>query len=217
MAKQVKIDRVADLRERIAGSQAMLITEYRGLTVHETATLRRSLRGAASFAVVKNTLLKRAADESGIDAAFSAMLAGPTAVAFVTGDVVAAAKKIADAQKEFPALLLKGGWVEGRVLDERGAKALSSLESREVMLSKIAGMLQSEMVRAASMFQALQGRFLSLLEAYKEKVPGEVVAAAPAVEAPTEAPAPAAEAGAGEPAPQTEETPAAEAAAEGEE
>lgn len=217
MAKQVKIDRVADLRERIAGSQAMLVTEYRGMTVHETAELRRSLRGAASFAVVKNTLLKRAADEAGIDDGFSTMLAGPTAVAFVTGDVVAAAKKIADAQKSFPALVLKGGWVEGRVLDERGAKALSSLDSREVMLSKVAGMLQSEMVRAASMFQALQGRFLSLLEAYKEKVPGEAIAAAPAVEASADVPAPAPEAepvADGEP---TGDEPAAEAAVEGEE
>ncbi|MFM7719251.1 MAG: 50S ribosomal protein L10 [Actinomycetota bacterium] len=222
MAKQTKIDTVAELRERIAGSEALLLAEYRGLTVHETSTLRRSLADVASFAVVKNTLMKRAAAEAGVDAEVGELLNGPTAVAFVTGDVVAAAKKVADAMKSFPALVLKGAYLEGRVLREADAKALASLDSREVMLSKIAGMLQSEMSRAASMFQAVQSRFLGLLEAYREKLPA--AGTAPAEVAATSAPEAAAsepEAGeeptAAEPA-ASEEAPAAEAAAtEGEE
>jgi large subunit ribosomal protein L10 len=128
--------------------------------------------------VVKNTLMQRAAGEAGIEE-LEALLSGPTAVAFVDGDVIAAAKKVVDAAKRFPALVLKGAYMEGRVLDAAAAQALATLESREVMLSRVAGMLKSEMTRAASMFQALQGRFLGLLDAYKEKVPGaeaEVVA-----------------------------------------
>ena len=221
MAKQAKVDTVAELQERIEGSGALLLAEYRGLTVHETATLRRSLAGVASFAVVKNTLMRRAAAGAGVDGEVAELLHGPTAVAFVTGDVVAAAKKVADAMKSFPSLVLKGAYLEGRVLREADAKALASLDSREVMLSKVAGMLQSEMSRAASMFQALQGRFLGLLDAYKEKLPAadaapvEVAApAAPEASAPApdaEGESPAAEAAA------TDESSAAEAATEGEE
>jgi hypothetical protein len=99
---------------------------------------------------------------------------------------VAAAKKVVEAAKRFPALVLKGAYMEGRVLDAAAAQALATLESREVMLSRVAGMLKSEMTRAASMFQALQSRFVGLLEAYREKVPGaeeDVVATAEEAEA----------------------------------
>lgn len=172
MAKQTKVDRVADLKERIEGAQALLVTRFQGLSVGDTSKLRRSLADVATFGVVKNTLMKRAADASGLGDEMAGLLNGPTAVAFVTGDVVAAAKKIADAAKEHPDLIvLKGAYLDGRVLEAADAKALASLDSREVMLSKIAGMLQSEMTRAASMFQALQSRFLGVLESYKEKVP----------------------------------------------
>lgn len=172
MAKQAKVDRVAVLKERIEGAQALLVTRFQGLSVGDTSKLRRSLADVATFGVVKNTLMKRAADASGLGDELSGLLNGPTAVAFVTGDVVAAAKKIADAAKEHPDLIvLKGAYLDGRVLEAADAKALASLDSREVMLSKIAGMLQSEMARAASMFQALQSQFLGLLESYKEKVP----------------------------------------------
>lgn len=185
MPNATKIERVAELKEQIEGANALLLTEYRGLTVEEITELRRSLRDVdASLAVIKNTLMLRAANDAGI-AELDEMLSGPSAVAFVNGDVVAVAKKLKDASKQFPALVIKGGYMDGAPLDAAGASALADLESREVMLSKIAGMLKSEMSRAAAMFIATQSKFLSLLEAYKEKLPAEAAAEAPA-EAPAE-------------------------------
>ena len=172
MPSAEKVEKVATLKKRIAGSQALLLAEYRGLGVHEATELRRSLGEATRFSVVKNTLMKRAAEEAGIEA-LEALLDGPTAVAFVAGDPVAAAKKVVEAGRRFPALILKGAYLEGRVLMGDEARALADLESREVMLSRIAGMLKGEMSRAAGLFQALQGRFLALLEAYREKLPAE--------------------------------------------
>jgi large subunit ribosomal protein L10 len=187
MPNATKIERVAELKEQIEGANALLLTEYRGLTVEEITELRRSLRDVdASLAVIKNTLMLRAANDAGI-AELDEMLSGPSAVAFVNGDVVAVAKKLKDASKQFPALVIKGGYMDGAPLDAAGASALADLESREVMLSKIAGMLKSEMSRAAAMFIATQSKFLSLLEAYKEKLPAEAAVEAPA-EAPAEAP-----------------------------
>jgi large subunit ribosomal protein L10 len=135
--------------------------------------------------VIKNTLMQRAANDAGI-AELDGLLNGPSAVAFVNGDVVAVAKKLKDASKQFPSLVIKGGYMDGAPLDAETAGALADLESREVMLSKIAGMLKSEMSRAAAMFVATQSKFLSLLEAYKEKLPAEAAAEAPAEEAPAE-------------------------------
>jgi large subunit ribosomal protein L10 len=172
-----KIDRVAELRATIEGSTALLLTDYRGLTVSEISELRRSLSEAeTSLAVVKNTLMRLAVAEAGMQE-LRELLSGPSAVAFVGGDPVAAAKKISAAAKQFPTLLVKGGWMDGRMLSAEEAGALADLDSREVMLSKIAGMLKAEMSRAASMLQASQTRFLGLLEAYRAKVPGEAVAA----------------------------------------
>ena len=135
----------------------------------------------------------RAAADAGVDE-LEALLEGPTAVAFVQGDVVATAKRVVDAAKQFPALVLKGGYLDGKVLSAAEAQSLATLESREVMLSKVAGMLKAEMTRAASMFQAIQGRFLGVLEAYKEQLPGEATEAVE-VEPPTDPrPTPSAEA-----------------------
>jgi len=175
MPNAEKVEKVATLKKRIAGSQALLLAEYRGLSVHDATELRRSLGEATRFSVVKNTLMKRAADEAGIEA-LEGLLDGPTAVAFVAGDPVAAAKKVVEAGRRFPALILKGAYFEGRVLWGDEARALADLESREVMLSRIAGVLKGEMSRAAGMFQALQGMFLGLLEAYREKLPAEETA-----------------------------------------
>jgi large subunit ribosomal protein L10 len=188
MPKPEKIARVAELRQRIEGSAALLLAEYRGLTVSEIMDLRRSLREVeTSFRVVKNTLMQRAAGDAGIDD-LKALLAGPSAVAFVSGDPVAAAKAIKTAAKQFPTLVLKGGYMDGQLLSAEDANGLADLESREMMLSKIAGMMKSEMSRAAAMFVAAQSRFLSLLEAYKEKVPGEPAAPEAAVPEPEEQP-----------------------------
>ena len=193
MPKAEKIDRVAELKAGIEGSDALLLTEYRGLTVSDITELRRSLaEGGTRFAVVKNTLMQRAAADASIED-LESLLEGPTAVAFVAGDPVAAAKKVVDAAKKFPALILKGGYMEGKVLSADEAKGLADLDSKEVMLSKIAGLLKGEMSRAASMFVSAQSKFLSLLEAYKEKVPDDSVAeAAPATDAPVVDEAPAA-------------------------
>jgi len=197
-----KVERVAELKERIDRSDALLLTEYRGLTVTEITELRRSLaEGGTKFAVVKNTLIRRAVNDAGV-AELEPMLEGPSAVAFVEGDPVAAAKSVVDAAKKFPTLVLKGGFMDGKLLSAADAKALASLESREVMLSKIAGLMKSEMSKAAAMFVGAQSKFLGVLEAYKDKLPAEDVAEAPA---PAADEAPAAEAS-------TEDAPAAEEA-----
>ena len=171
MPNAEKIEKVAALKERIQGADALLLAEYRGLSVHDATELRRSLSEQARFAIVKNTLFQRAAADAGVPE-LEALLDGPTAVAFVEGDVVATAKKVVDAAKRFPALVLKGGYLDGKILSAAEAQALATLESREVMLSKVAGLMKAEMARAASMFQAIQGRFLGVLESYKAKLPG---------------------------------------------
>jgi large subunit ribosomal protein L10 len=211
MPKTEKVERVAELKAQIESSNALLLAEYRGLTVSEITELRRSLREAdTSFAVVKNTLMARAAVEAGIQD-LESYLAGPSAVAFVDGDPVSAAKKIKAVAKLFPSLVLKGGFMDGRVLTAEDAGALADLESREVMLSKIAGLLKSDMSKAAALFVSAQSKFLSLLEAYKEKVPGgEAPEAAPAEvpEAEAEAEAPPEPDAEAEPAEATAEEPA---------
>ncbi len=177
MPNAEKLEKVATLKERIESSQALLLAEYRGLTVQDAKEVRRSL-GDTRFSVVKNTLMQRAASEAGIDE-LGRLMEGPTAVAFVAGDPVAAAKRLVEAARKFPALVLKGAYMEGRVLGADEANGLAELESREVMLSRLAGALKAEMSRAAAMFQALQGRFLGLLEAYKDKLPAPAEATAP--------------------------------------
>jgi large subunit ribosomal protein L10 len=170
MPNPQKTERVAALKERIEGSNALLLAEYRGLSVHDATELRRALGGQARFSVVKNTLFERAASAAGVGE-LARLLAGPTAVAFVHGDVVAVAKKVVDAARRYPALVIKGAWLDGQVLDAEAARELATLESREVMLSRIAGMFKAEMARAAGAFQALQSRFLGVLEAYRDKLP----------------------------------------------
>jgi len=178
MPRTEKLERVAELKRRIEGSAALLLAEYRGLTVSDITELRRTLREAdASLTVVKNTLMQRAAAEAGLE--LTELLSGPSAVAFVDGDAVSAAKKIKAATKQFPTLVLKGGYMEGQVLSADEANRLADLESREVMLSKVAGLLKGEMARAAATFVSAQSRFLSLLEAYKATVPAEPETAAP--------------------------------------
>jgi large subunit ribosomal protein L10 len=173
MPNAEKVERVARLKERIEGSTALLLADFRGLSVTDVMELRRSLDEAETrFSIVKNTLMKLAAEESGVGG-LSELLDGPTAVGFVEGDAVAAAKRIVDAAKRLPALELKGAWVEGRLLGPAEAQTLATLDSREAMLSKIAGLAKAKMSRAASIFQTVQSRFLGLLDAYREKLPGE--------------------------------------------
>ena len=177
MPNAEKIEKVAALKERIQGSEALLLAEYRGLSVHDATELRRALVGAGAVRDRQEHPDGACGRATPGVAELEALLEGPTAVAFVQGDVVATAKKVVDAAKRFPALVLKGGYLDGKVLSAAEAQSLATLESREVMLSKVAGMLKAEMTRAASMFQAIQGRFLGVLEAYKEKLPGEATEA----------------------------------------
>ena len=190
MPRTEKLERVAELKRRIEGSAALLLAEYRGLTVSDITELRRTLRETdASLTVVKNTLMQRAAAEAGLE--LTELLSGPSAVAFIDGDAVSAAKKIKAATKQFPTLVLKGGYMEGQVLSADEVNRLADLESREVMLSKIAGLFKGEMARAAATFVSAQSRFLSLLEAYKATLRTEPEPEAPEPEAPEpEAPEP---------------------------
>lgn len=143
---------VASIKERLGGGPALL-TEYRGLTVAELAELRRALAGNADYKVVKNRLATIAAREVGLEDLLP-LFDGPTAVAFVTGDLAKVAKDIAEFAKRVPALSLKGGVFEGRVLSAAEARSLATLESREVMLARIAGLLVAPIQQTANVFAA---------------------------------------------------------------
>ena len=138
MARPDKAAAVAQLKEEFSSSSAVVLTEYRGLTVKNLKDLRRSLGEDASYAVAKNTLTTIAAKEAGIEGIEDA-LAGPTAIAFVSGDIAAATKGLRDFAKANPLLVIKGGVMEGTVLDASGVAKLADLESREVLLAKLAG------------------------------------------------------------------------------
>ena len=153
MAKADKATAVADIAERFKDSTASLITEYRGLTVANLAELRRSLAGSATYAVAKNTLIKRAATEAGIEG-LDELFAGPTAIAFVTGEPVDAAKAIKTFAKDNKALVIKGGYMDGHALTVAEVERIADLESREVLLAKLAGAMKGNLAKAAGLFNA---------------------------------------------------------------
>jgi large subunit ribosomal protein L10 len=190
MPTQDKVAVVAEITERFEKSSAAVLTEYRGLTVAQLTQLRRSLGEGSSYAVVKNTLTKRAADSVGFSD-LAPLLNGPTAIAFIEGDPVMAAKAIRDFAKANPALIVKGGVVEGRTVDAREVTRLADVESREVLLAKLAGAMKGNLTKAAGLFQAPLSQMARLAEALKEKKAADTPAAdAPAAEAPVaEAPA----------------------------
>jgi large subunit ribosomal protein L10 len=208
MAKADKATAVADITERFRDSTATLITEYRGLTVANLAELRRSLAGSATYAVAKNTLIKRAASEAGVEG-LDELFVGPTAIAFVTGEAVDAAKAIKTFAKDHKALVIKGGYMDGHPLTVAEVERIADLESREVLLAKLAGAMKGNLAKAAGLFSAPASQFARLAAALQEKKASEAPAAP---ETPAEAPAPAAEAQAAEESPVAEEAPAAEAA-----
>ena len=184
--RQAKADAVADVQQRLQGSSAVVLTEYRGMTVHELADLRRSLREAgADYKVYKNTLAMIAARNAGL-AELEPSLQGPTAFAFTEGDPVIVAKRLADFAKRVPTLVLKGGVLEGRILSSSEVGALSTLDSREVMLAKAAGMFLSPIQKLANLFAAPLNQLGGLLVQLRDKLPGEQPAAPAPVE--TEAP-----------------------------
>ena len=172
MAKAEKATAVADIAEQFKGSTATLVTEYRGLTVANLAELRRSLGGAATYTVAKNTLVKRAAAEAGIEG-LDELFVGPTAIAFVNGEAVDAAKAIKKFAKDNKALVIKGGYMDGRALTVAEVERIADLESREVMLAKLAGAMKANMTKAAGLFIAPASQVARLAAALQEKKAGE--------------------------------------------
>jgi len=169
MARPDKAAAVAELTEQFRSSNAAVLTEYRGLTVAQLKTLRRSLGENAQYAVVKNTLTKIAANEAGIST-LDDLFNGPTAVAFVTGDPVESAKGLRDFAKDNPNLVIKGGVLDGKALSADEIKKLADLESREVLLAKLAGGMKASMAKAAATFQAPLTKFARTADALRSKV-----------------------------------------------
>jgi len=182
MATPEKTAAVAEIVEDFRTANATVLTEYRGLSVGLMKQLRRSLGSKNKYSVVKNTLTKRAAKEAGVDLD-PALLAGPSAVAFIKGDPIDAAKALRDFSKENPLLVIKGGIFDGKVVTTAEIMQLANLESREVLLAKIAGAMKASIAKAARVFDALRIK----MEAGAPAPVAEVKAEAPVAEAVTEA------------------------------
>ena len=198
MARSEKNAAVAEIAEQFRGSSAAVLTEYRGLTVSQLTELRRSMGASAKYTVVKNTLTKIAARDAGITG-LDDLLTGPTAVAFISGDPVEAAKGLRDFSRTNPLLIIKGGVLDGAPLSAEDLNRLADLESREVLLAKMAGAMNGSLVKAVSLLAAPLSQAARLVEALRvqREATGE---AAPSAEA-TEAPAPTADETPAEPAP----------------
>jgi large subunit ribosomal protein L10 len=169
--KPVRTDKataVAELTEQFRSSTATVLTEYRGLTVAQLKALRRSLGQQATYAVAKNTLAKRAAADAGITG-LDDLFTGPTALAFVSGDVVEAAKGLREFAKANPFLVIKGGVFEGKTMSATEVAKLADLESREVLLAKLAGAMKANLSKAAALFQAPLSKTARLVAALEEK------------------------------------------------
>jgi large subunit ribosomal protein L10 len=191
MAKPDKVAAVAEITERFRASNAAVLTEYRGLTVAQLTQLRNTLGANATYAVVKNTLTEIAAKEAGISA-FDGRLAGPTAIAFVTGDPVETAKGLRDFAKTAPALVIKGGVMDGKALTADDVRKLADLESREVLLAKLAGAMKASLTQAAYLFNAPLAQVARVVDALRQKReeeagPSAAATEEPAAEAETEA------------------------------
>ena len=221
MPNASNVAEVEAIKGRLEGSVAALLTEYRGLKVAELGELRASLRGSSTeYRVLKNTLTSIAVRQAGYEDLVG-LLQGPTAVAFVHGDPVQAAKDLAEFARTHPALIVKGGVMDGKVLGADEVRRLATLESREILLARLAGLLQASAQQTVNLLAAPLRQVATMTAALRDKTPGELATPAPAEEAPAaeagDAPAPdasdtpAAEAG-DAPAPDASDTPAAEAA-----
>jgi large subunit ribosomal protein L10 len=176
MPTQAKAAVIDEITDRFQSSSAAVLTEYRGLTVAQLTQLRRSLGEGSSYAVVKNTLTKRAAEQVGF-ADLGPLLTGPTAIAFIEGDPVTAAKAIRDFARANPLLVVKGGVVEGRTVDAAEVTRLADVESREVLLAKLAGAMKGNLTKAAGLFQAPLSQVARLAAALQEKKAADAPAA----------------------------------------
>ncbi|WP_426242463.1 50S ribosomal protein L10 [Nocardioides sp. LHG3406-4] len=213
MARPDKTAAVAEIVESFNGAAGAVLTEYRGLTVKQLQELRRSLGENASYAVVKNTLAKIAAKDAGISG-FDDLLNGPTAIAFISGDVVEAAKGLRDFAKANPALVIKGGVLDGNALDAAEVAKLADLESREVLMGKLAGAMLASLSQAVYLLNAplsQAARLAGALQAKAEADPSILAGGAGTAAAAEEAPAADEAAPAEEAAPTEDAAPAAEA------
>ena len=179
MAKADKATAVADIAERFKEATATVVTEYRGLTMSQLTTLRRSLGDSASYRIAKNTLVKRAASEAGVTG-LDELFAGPTAIAFIKGEPVDAAKAIKAFAKDNKALVIKGGYMDGQPLSVAQVERIADLESREVLLSKLAGAMKAKQSQAAALFIAPASQFARLAAALQEKKAGSPDSSEPA-------------------------------------
>ena len=168
MARADKAAVVAEIADSFEGAAGAVLTEYRGLTVKQLRDLRRALGDNAQYAVVKNTLARLAASRAGITG-FDDLLTGPTAIAFINGDVVEAAKGLRDFARTHPALVIKGGVLEGRSLDAREVAKLADLESREVLLGKLAGAMLASLSQAVYLLNAPLSQAARLAAALAEQ------------------------------------------------
>ena len=188
MANAEKVAAVAELTERFQTSSGAVLANYRGLTVAQLAELRRALGEQATFSVVKNTLTKIAATEAGVADQIGDLLTGPSAIAFVNGDVVEAAKGLREFARANPALEVKGGIIDGRSMTPAEIDRLADLESRDVLLAMLAGAMKASMAGAAAVMAALPTQMARLAGALEAKRAAEAPTAAEAA-APAEAPA----------------------------
>ena len=192
MARPDKAAAVAELTDEFRSSNGAVLTEYRGLTVAQLKQLRTALGDDVNYAVVKNTLTKIAAKDAGVDS-FDSLLEGPSAIAFIKGDPVVAAKGLRDFAKANPLLVIKGGVLEGKALGSDEISKLADLESREVLLAKLAGAMKAAPQQAVSLFAAPLSQAARLFAALQDKLPAADATAvadeAPAVQDTVEAPA----------------------------
>ena len=172
MAKAEKATAVADIAEKFKEATATVVTEYRGLKVSNLAELRRSLGDGTTYTVAKNTLVKRAASEAGIEG-LDDLFTGPTAIAFINGEPVDAAKAIKKFAKDNKALVIKGGYMDGKALSVSEVERIADLESREVLLSRVAGALKAKQSQAAALFVAPASQVARLAAALQEKKASE--------------------------------------------
>jgi large subunit ribosomal protein L10 len=179
MARPDKVAAVDEIANRFRDASASVVTEYRGLSVAKLTQLRRDLGDDANFRVAKNTLVKRAAAEAGVQG-LDDLLAGPTAITFIKGEPVEAAKAIKQFAKDNPGLTIKGGYMDGRALSTAEIEQLADLETREVLLAKLAGAMKANLSKAAGLFNAPASQVARLAQALADKKAESGESAAPA-------------------------------------
>ena len=179
MARPDKVAAVAEIADEFRGASASVVTEYRGLTVAQLTALRRALGPDVSYRIAKNTLVKLAAEDAGVQG-LEPMLVGPTAITFITGEPVDAAKALREFSRANQGLVIKGGYMDGRALTVDEVNRLADLESREVLLAKLAGAMKGTMARAAGLFAAPASQVARLAQALADKRAEEEGGAAPA-------------------------------------